>query len=179
MASPGRGVNLFSVFDTWTTRVCKGTSVFAAFCGALMMTIAVLEVINRTLFRFVIPMGVEFIEELNVYLVFLVIAYVALQRGHIRITVLERLFPTAVIYVLRIFGYLLGIAIFGIAAWQTWNFTVYAYGVPMEKFGPWDFDRWPFIAGLFFGWACLVVAFMVLIGRAIRAWSKGEPLSFF
>jgi TRAP-type C4-dicarboxylate transport system permease small subunit len=179
MASPGRGVNLLRAFDTWITRVCKWSAVMAAFCGGLMMIIAVLEVINRTVFRFTIPMGVEFIEELNVYLVFLVIAYVALERGHIRITVLERLFPTAVIYVLRIFGLLLGIATFGIATWQTWKFLLYAYGVPMEKFGVWDFPRWPFIAGLFFGWVCLVVAFMVLIGRAIRAWSKGEPITFF
>jgi TRAP-type C4-dicarboxylate transport system permease small subunit len=178
MASPKTGGNLFAAVDTWITRVCKWLAVIAAFCGGLMMTIAVIDVVGHTFFRYSIPMGVEFIEELNVFLVFLVVAYVALERGHIRITVLERHFSPGLIRVLRLFGYLLGIATFGVASWQSWDYMLYAISVPLEKAGVVDFLRWPFIGGVFLGWFLLVISFMVLIGRVIKAWSKGEPISF-
>jgi len=169
---------LFAVFDSWLTRVCKWLAVIAAIVCGLMMVIAVIDVMAHQLFRYAIPMGVEFIEELNVLLVFLVIAYVALERGHIRITVLQPLFPSGLVHVLRILGHLLGIVTFGIAAWQSWEYMLYAISVPLEKMGVIDFVRWPFIGAVFLGWSLLVLSFIALIGRTIRDWSEGKPVSF-
>jgi TRAP-type C4-dicarboxylate transport system permease small subunit len=178
MASSRTIGNLFAAFDTWFTRLCKWLAVISAVCCGLMMTIAVIDIVAHEAFRYAIPMGVEFIEELNVLLVFLVIAYVALERGHIRITVLQPFLPTGVVRGLRIFGYLLGIVTFGIAAWQSWEYTLYGISVPLEKVGVLDFVRWPFIGAVFLGWSLLVISFIVLIGRTIRDWAKGEPVSF-
>jgi TRAP-type C4-dicarboxylate transport system permease small subunit len=177
MARPKTGRNLLLAVDTWVTRVCKWLSMVAAFCGGLMMIIAVIDVIGHSFFRIAIPMGVEFIEELNVYLVFLAIAYVALERGHIRITVVERLMPNGLILVFRLLGCLIGIAVFSFASLQALKYTLYGISVPLEKSGVIDFVRWPFIMGVFIGFSLLVISFILLIGRIIRAWSKGEPIS--
>lgn len=162
--------------DTWVTRVSRWATVIAAFSGAVMMVIAVVDVAGHSIFRFAIPMGTEFIEELNVLLVFLAIAYVARERGHIRITVLESFMPAVVSRALKLAGYVLGILVFSFTSYAALIYTMYGISVPLEKFGVWDFVRWPFILTVFIGCSLLVIMYMVLVAREIAAWSRSESL---
>jgi TRAP-type C4-dicarboxylate transport system permease small subunit len=162
--------------DRCLTRVSKWVTAVAAFAGGVMMAIAVIEVIGHAAFRYSIPMGTEFIEELNVVLVFFAIAYVARERGHIRITVLEPFMPLIVRRIFKLLGYVMGILIFSFECYASGVYGLYAYSVPLEKFGVIDFVRWPFIAVVFAGCALLVIMYVLLIALEIRAWSKGGPI---
>ena len=83
-------------------RLAKWLVYIAAISAAFIMTIAVIDVISSKAFDWSIPSSIDFIGELNVLLVFLAIAYTAQERGHIRITILDRFMSPGLYFAVRI-----------------------------------------------------------------------------
>lgn len=83
-----------------------------------MMLLIVADVSLRRLFNKPILGSVELVEYTLAILVFLTIAYCAVQGGHIAIDVLFSRFPQRLQAVLDSFNYLLSVVLFGLMSWQ-------------------------------------------------------------
>ena len=159
-------------FDAGTTRVIKWLSYIAAGCAGVTMLIAVADVISTKLLRYSIPSSVEFIEELMVLMVFLSIAYVAQERGHIRVTILERFMPGSLRFAFELFGHLVGIMVIGFLSWRSFVLLRYAIVTKLVKDGTIKFPLWPSDLAVFIGFTCLTIAFILLFAKTIVAETK-------
>jgi TRAP-type C4-dicarboxylate transport system permease small subunit len=153
--------------DARITWAIKWLSYIAAGCAGGTMLIAVADVISTRLFRWSIPSSVEFIEELMVLMVFLGIAYVARERGHIRVTILERYMSPGLRYAFGLFGHLVGILVIGFLSWRAFELVKYSIVTKMVKDGTIKFPLWPSELAVFVGLACLTITFILLLSRAI------------
>ena len=143
----------------------------AASAGA-MMVIAFVDVIGSKFFSWSLKGAAEFIEELNVLLVFLAIGYVELERGHIRISVLEHIPFKGLSNVMKLFRYLVGILVIGILSWRTFVFAQKMFATGVAKNSPIDFPIWPSAMVVFLGFSFLTIAFILLFIKTIIKNSK-------
>lgn len=165
--------NLLLSIDAAVTRVTKWLTLVAAVCAGFMMVIAVVDVIGAKFFKWAIPSAGGFIEELMVLIVFLSIAYVEQERGHIRITILEERFTSAGKNVFRLVGYVIAIIVIGFLAWRAFLLEEYTIAIMLLKQGTIRIPLWPSASAVFLGWACLTITYILRFGKAIIAESKG------
>ena len=158
--------------DSVVTRITKWLSFIAAACVGFIMALAVVDVLSSKFFHQPLPGAVQFIAELNVLLIFLAIAYVAQERGHIRITILERFMSAGQIYASKLFGYVMGILVIGFCSWRTVALVQYAIVGRIYKAGTVDFPIWPSNMAVLLGFTFLTITFIFLLGRAIIAGAK-------
>ena len=101
--------NLFLSIEARITKIIKFFVILSAASSAAMMIIAFVDVVGTKFFSLPLKGAAEFIEELNVLLVFFAIGYVELERGHIRIAVFEKFMFKGLINIINIFRYLVGL----------------------------------------------------------------------
>ena len=159
--------NILLSIESWITSVVKYLSYVAAVCAAFTMLIAVADVVGVKLFEWAVPSSVEFIEELMVLIVFLCIAYVELERGHIRVTIIERFIPGVLRYIFRLFGYLVGILIIGFMSWRGFELVRYSFEMGLAKTGTVRFPLWPSHMAVFIGLTCLTIVYILLFSKMI------------
>src|SRR6056297_2038361 len=126
--------------------------------GLAMLAIAVgavlifLSVLGRTFLGTSIPDDVILAENLMPGIVALPLAYVAARRGHIEVEVFTNFLPPRGRLALRLFGSLLGLAIFGMIAWSALNVTLSDYERGRFYEGLLRLPQWPakalFVLGL-------------------------------
>ena len=104
----------------WAIRVTKWMTVLAAICIALLMVVNFTDIIGTKFFLRSIPGALDISEELMVLLTLLPIAFVALERGHIRITLLERRMSSTVRLILQIIQYVIATGITGFITWRVY-----------------------------------------------------------
>jgi TRAP-type C4-dicarboxylate transport system permease small subunit len=93
-------------------------AILAAVSIAILMIINFTDIIGTKFFLRSVPGALDISEELMVFLTLLPIAFVALERGHIRITLLEGRMPLAVRFVLQIIQYVIATLITGFITWR-------------------------------------------------------------
>jgi TRAP-type C4-dicarboxylate transport system permease small subunit len=93
-------------------------AILAAVSIAILMIINFTDIIGTKFFLRSVPGALDISEELMVFLTLLPIAFVALERGHIRITLLEGRLPLAVRFVLQIIQYVIATLITGFITWR-------------------------------------------------------------
>lgn len=165
--------NLLLSTEAVMTKIIRWFVILSAASAAAMMVIAVVDVVGSKVFNYPLKGAAEFIEELNVLLVFLAIGYVELERGHIRIAVLEKFMFKGLIHILNLFRYLIGILVIGILSWRTLIFGQKMLATGVTKNSPIDFPIWPSAMVVFLGFAFLTIAFILLLGKEIIAGPKG------
>ena len=141
----------------------------SAVCAGVMVLLAVMDVIGYKLFSHGIPGANDFIEELNVILVSMSIAYVQLERGHIRITVLEKFMSARLSHGIRSSSYIIGILVCGLLSWRTLILLQHMIENAVRKVGAIYFPLWPFSLALFLGFSFLTIAFIISLPRVIAA----------
>ena len=159
--------NILLSIESWITRIVKYLSGVAAVCAAFTMLIAVADVVGVKVFEWAIPSSVEYIEELMVLIVFLCIAYVELERGHIRVTIIERFIPGILRHIFRLFGYLVGILIIGFMSWRGFELVQYSFEMGLNKTGTVRFPLWPSHMAVFIGLTCLTIVYLLLFSKTI------------
>lgn len=102
----------FSLLDI-AIKVTRWLTILAAVCIAVLMVVNFFDIIGSKFFLKSVPGALDISEELMVCLTLLPISYVALERGHIRITLLEERMPARVQLILRILQYLIATLISG------------------------------------------------------------------
>lgn len=159
---------------TGITSVNKWLSIGAAIFGGLIMIIATVDVITAKFFDTSVPSGKQFIEEFNVLLVFLAIAYVTHERGHIRITLLERWMSARLAHAFRLFGYVVAALCIGFCAWRAAALLLETLAQHAQKYGAINFPLWPFQMVLLLGLALLTLTFIMLFVKEMTASWKGQ-----
>lgn len=163
--------------ETGITSVNKWLSIGAAVFGALIMVIATVDVITAKVFDTSVPNGKQFIEEFNVLLIFLAIAYVTHARGHIRISILDRWVSAGVGHALRLFGHVVGALCIGFCTWRAIALLQDSFAKHAYKHGVLDFPLWPFQTVVLLGFTLLTITFIMLFIKEITASGKGQARS--
>jgi len=150
------------------TIIARWCVYIAAVSAAVMMSIAIIDVIGSKLFQHGILGASEMIAELNIVLVFMALAYVQIDTGHIRITFLEKYVSYRMNYVLRLISHALSAFIFGFMSWRALVLLLkYIDSGTTKGGGVVHFPLWPFAAILLLGVALLTIVFIMLFIREI------------
>jgi TRAP-type C4-dicarboxylate transport system permease small subunit len=100
------------------TKITKWLVILAAVSIGVMMIVNFTDIVGTKFFLKSVPGALDISEELMVLVTLLPLAFVALERGHIRITLLtERLSP-GIRYVLQIIQYVIATLITGFITWR-------------------------------------------------------------
>lgn len=137
-----------------------------------MMLFTVLDVVLRAFFNSPIRGDVELIEVGMVCTSFLGLAWCAMKGKHIKVNLVVSFLPTRVQWVIDSFGYLLGIGICALLAWQGFlegiaNWEMNTVSATLE------FPIFPFYWVVALGFAGLCLAILVLLARTLTEVIRG------
>jgi TRAP-type C4-dicarboxylate transport system permease small subunit len=156
---------ILKAFDIMT-KITKWLAILAAVSIAVLMIINFTDIIGTKFFLRSVPGTLDISEELMVLLTLLPIAFVALERGHIRITLLEGRLPRAVRFVLQIIQYVIATLITGFITWRVFVQFQKTLEVVQLKEGL-DLPIWPanLVTVVSFGFLTLV--WIVLLAKTV------------
>ena len=156
---------VLQAFDV-ATKTTRWLAILAAVSITVMMVINFTDIIGTKFFLRSVPGALDISEELMVFLTLLPIAFIALERGHIRITLLEARMPSAVRLVLRIIQYGMAALITGFITWRVFVQFQKTLDFMQLKEGI-DLPIWPanLVAVISFGFLTLV--WMLLLVKTL------------
>jgi TRAP-type C4-dicarboxylate transport system permease small subunit len=148
------------------TKITRWLAILAAVSIAILMIINFTDIIGTKFFLRSVPGTLDISEELMVFLTLLPIAFVALERGHIRITLLEGRMPLAVRFVLQIIQYVIATLITGFITWRVFVQFQKTVEVVQLKEGL-DLPIWPanLVTVISFGFLTLV--WILLLAKTV------------
>jgi TRAP-type C4-dicarboxylate transport system permease small subunit len=148
------------------TGITRWLVIVAAVAIGVLMVVNFFDIVGTKFFGMSIPGALDISEELMVLVTLLPIAFIALERGHIRITLLEEHLHSSVRYALEIIQYFL-------AALITGFITVRAFAQlrttleTMELKTGLDLPVWPSNAVVVISLGFLTVVWIVLLIKAL------------
>jgi TRAP-type C4-dicarboxylate transport system permease small subunit len=156
---------VLQAFDV-ATKTTRWLAILAAVSITVMMVVNFTDIIGTKFFLRSVPGALDISEELMVFLTLLPIAFVALERGHIRITLLEGHMPPAVRFVLQIIQYVIATLITGFITWRVFVQFQKTLEVMQLKEGL-DLPVWPanLVAVISFGFLTLV--WVLLLAKTV------------
>ena len=134
---------------------------------AIAMTIGVIDVIGTKVFNWPLPIMKEVTEELFVGMVFLGIAYVELDMGHLRITIFESRMHPKTRYAVGIFKYVLAVLLTGFISWRTSLQLIFTIREGIVKAAIYNIPEWPGGLMVFIGFFFLFLVFLSLLCRSL------------
>lgn len=173
MAVELKGKNLLLSSSDGFTRVTRWLAITAAACLGVAMLIGTIDVVGTKFLSWPLPGAKEIIEELNVGIVLLAIAFVAIGRGHIRITLLEPYMPTVLSFAFGVFGCVAGILLSAFLSWRA--FVLLQSSIQnhiLKGGGELLLPVWPGTLICFVGFGFLLMAFVLLLCKKIIAHPK-------
>ena len=108
---------VLQAFDV-VTKVTRWLAILGAVSIAVLMIVNFIDIIGTKFFLRSVPGALDISEELMVLLTLFPIAFVALERGHIRITLLEGRMTPAARFVFQIIQYVIATLITGFITWR-------------------------------------------------------------
>lgn len=132
---------VIQIFD-WAERITKGLTILAAGCIAVMMVIIFVDIVGTKFFSASIPGALDICEELMVFLTLLPLAYLAAQKRHVSITLLEPHLSSKFRFIVEVVKYVIATAITGIITWRVFVEFQKTYAVMQLKSGL-DMPTWP------------------------------------
>jgi len=150
------------------TKITRWLAILAAVGMALLMIVNFTDIIGTKFFLKSVPGALDISEELMVLLTLLPLAFVALERGHIRITLLEGRMTPTVRFVLQIIQYAIATLITGFITWRVSVQFHKTVEIMQLKEGI-DLPIWPanLVTVISFGFLTLV--WMLLLARTVIA----------
>ncbi|MFC1945983.1 TRAP transporter small permease [Chloroflexota bacterium] len=161
--------------DSMMTRICNWYVIVAEIAAAVIMLISVIDVVGSKLFNQAIPSAAELVAQLNVPLVFGAIAFIVLERGHIRIDTLESRFSIGLNFVFKLISHALVFAVSGFLSWRALILLQDNIVNIYRNSGTWTFLLWPFVLSVLIGLILLALASVVAFGRTLRAGPEENP----
>jgi TRAP-type C4-dicarboxylate transport system permease small subunit len=150
----------------WATRATKWMTVLAAVCIAFLMAVNFTDIIGTKFFLKSVPGALDITEELMVWLTLLPISYIALERGHIRITLLEDAMPNAMRFAFRILQYVIAILITGIVTSRAFVQFKKTFEV-MQMKGGIELPIWPSNLIVVIAFGFLTIIWILLLAKTI------------
>ena len=133
----------------------------------LMAIIEALNAVGRKL-HIPFPCAIEAVESLLVITVYFGASIVALERGHIKVDLLTRHFPSSIQNYLSILAHILGAIGFGFLTWGAWGAAINAVKIMEVRMGEYDFPMWPFKLLFAFGMTLFIVQLIINIIKLIH-----------
>jgi len=125
-------------------RQYKAISTYLVFLPLLAMTlIEFLNAIGRKLF-IPFPGTVESVESLLVISVYFGVSLVALEGGHVNVTLMTNRMPAWSQHALDAFANLLAAVVFGLLTWGAWAEALQSIRMLEFRLGVYRFPLWPF-----------------------------------
>jgi TRAP-type C4-dicarboxylate transport system permease small subunit len=159
--------NKFVIVDAAVTKVIGWFVIIAEVTAAIMMLLLVADVISSKIFNVPVPSAAEFVTELNVILVFGTVAFVALERGHIRIDAFDPHLPKIANFILGLFSHILGILVCSYMSWRSFILVQEMLETKICNAGLIQFPFWPFALAVFLGFMFLTIAFILILCRTV------------
>lgn len=148
------------------TKITKGLAIAAALCMAALMVVNFVDIIGTKFFLRSVPGALDISEELMVFLTLLPIAFIVLERGHIRITLLEEIMSPFVRFVLQIFQYLIATLITGFITWRVFIQFQKTVEVMQLKEGL-DLPVWPANLATVVSFGILTIVWLLLLIKTL------------
>lgn len=149
-----------------TTRITRWLAIVAAVAIGVLMVVNFIDIVGTKFFGISVPGALDISEELMVLVSLLPIAYIALERGHIRITLLEEHLHSSIRWVLMIAQYILATFITGFITARAFAHLQKAIEV-MNLKGGLDLPIWPANVVVVISFGFLTVAWLVLLSKAL------------
>jgi len=122
-----------------------------------------------------IPGALDLTEELMVFVSILPIAYVLLERDHIRITMVEERVSDRMRKALTMMSYCIGLIVMGFMTWRVfYRFLSSVESMELKK--GLDLPTWPGTLAVVIGFAFLTLVFLLLLIRTFRT-GKGSTMT--
>jgi len=141
-------------------------AILAAVSIAVMMVVNFTDIIGTKFFLRSVPGALDISEELMVFLTLLPIAFIALERGHIRITLLEEHLPQIVRFVLQITQYIIATLITGFVTWRVFVQFQKTIEVVSLKEGI-DLPIWPANLAAVIAFGFLTLVWVLLLAKTL------------
>lgn len=154
-----------------TTRVTRWLVIIAAVAIGALMTVNFIDIIGTKFFGMSIPGALDISEELMVLVTLLPIAFIALERGHIRITLLEEHLPSSVRYGLEILQYIIAALITGFITLRAFAQLQKAMEVMELKAGL-DLPTWPSNVIVVVSFGFLTLVWLLLLAKTLTVGQK-------
>lgn len=161
------GTKVWWAIDAFITRITQGALYVSIFCLGFMMLLATVDIITTKFFNTPIPSTAEFIEDFNIPLVYLGMAFVQLKRGHISGPVFENKFSAAVNKGIKIAGCVIGVLVCGVISWRTVPIVQDMLAKGTVKLGIVSFPLWPFSMITLISFLLLGIAYVLSIVRLV------------
>jgi TRAP-type C4-dicarboxylate transport system permease small subunit len=158
---------MWSYFETAVTQItkwCAGVSIVAI---TLMMLLGVLDIAGTKIFNNGIPSAYDISQQLNVALVFMSMAYVTLERGHITMNVIEDHVSQGVRRIMKLTGEFLSILLCIFLSWRSFILFQRLIENGQPNRGQIEFPLWPFALLVFIGFVLMSVAFILVFVKGI------------
>jgi TRAP-type C4-dicarboxylate transport system permease small subunit len=156
---------VLQAFDV-ATKITRWLAILAAVCIAILMIVNFTDIIGTKFFLRSVPGALDISEELMVFLTLLPIAFIALERGHIRITLLEGRMPPALRFVLQIIQYVIATLITGFITWRVFVQFQKTLEVMQLKEGI-DLPIWPANLAVTISFGFLTLVWMLLLAKTV------------
>jgi len=156
---------LFSI-ERWLKTIERYFCYVAAGLVFVMIFPTTVDVVLRYVFNAPLPEMFQLTEFMMVGVVYLGIAYVQQLKDHIKIEIATEWMPQKGQDILDLFGYLVGLFIFGLITWQTGRQAWEAWDTQDYTMGIVQFPLWPAksLLPLGIGLFCLRLFLDILIG---------------
>lgn len=163
-----------------STRVIETLSRAGAVAGSIgiviLMLLATAGAIGRK-FGHPVPNVLEASETIMFASVFLGMAYVALHRGHVNVTMLTQRLPPRAQAIMDASVTLLAAALFGLLAWSSWGLAWKFFLIQEVRLGAFPWPIWPF-RFLFVVGMVLIAQQLILIAVAMVGKALGRECEF-
>jgi TRAP-type mannitol/chloroaromatic compound transport system permease small subunit len=165
------GRNLLPIADAGAARLIRWFVIMAEIALGISMLLSVVDVVSAKLFKAGIPSVVEFVTELNVPMLFGALAFIELERGHIRTDEMFH-WPRKVSYVLKLISYLIEILVCAFLTWRSLFLVQEMFTGIHRSGGAIRFPYWPSAVIVFLGFALLTIASILALTRAVAVYPK-------
>lgn len=162
------GRNLWLVADTGAATLIKWFVIMAEVALGISMLLSVVDVVSAKLFKAGIPSAVEFVTELNVPMLFGALAFVELERGHIRIDEMFH-WSRGVSYAMKVTAYSIETLVCAFFSWRSIFLVQEMFTGIHRSGGTIRFPYWPSAVIVFLGFVLLTIATILALTRTVAA----------
>jgi len=148
------------------TRITRWLAILSAVSIAIMMVINFTDIIGTKFFLRSVPGALDISEELMIFVTLLPLAFIALERGHIRITLLTERLPSVVRFVLQIVQYVIATLITGFITCRVFVQFQKTVEVMDLKEGL-DLPLWPANLAVVIAFGFLTLVWMLLLAKTL------------
>ena len=156
------------------TKSTKWLAIIASVCIGVLMAINFIDVIGTKFFGKSIPGALDISEELMVFMTLLPIAYVALERGHIRVALFDGMMSPRKAFIINIFQYSIAVIISAILTVRTFVQFLKRIEVVTLKEGI-DLPIWPANLVVVISFFFLTLVWVILLGKTIVQGVEENP----